>query len=323
MAKVSIIVPVYGVERYIEEALIALFSQTIAADIEYILVNDCTKDNSITIAERIIAEFNHLNVIIIHHKINKGSAAARQTGLEYANGKYIIFIDSDDWCELTMIEELYSKSQESNADIVVCNWNKVYKKRKDPSYNIVAESGIECVKLIMTGRMNGSLWIKLIRRDLIVDNNIGFIDGINSNEDIIFSIKAMCYASKVDYVPKHLYNYRYNAASMSTNPNQKTLDDIINATDHIEEFFKERGFLSQLEEYMVYRKLYTKLILLTITKGSNLQRNYISIYPEIKTHSNNFTNPIIRFALKSANYGHIWLFNLIISLRNIYFRLKN
>ncbi len=108
--KVSIIVPIYNVEKYIERCAVSLFEQDFE-DIEYIFVNDCTPDNSVEILEKVIEKYpnrkSHLK--IVHHKENKGLGSARNTGLEQATGNYILHIDSDDWCEKIWFHHFITK----------------------------------------------------------------------------------------------------------------------------------------------------------------------------------------------------------------------
>ncbi len=125
---ISVIVPIYGVEKYIAESLRSLFSQTKTDGVEFILVNDCTKDRSIEIAREVISDFPTLDIKIIEHEVNGGVAVTRQTGLDTATGRYTIHFDPDDWCEPNMLEELYNKAIETNADVVISDYLKVYKK---------------------------------------------------------------------------------------------------------------------------------------------------------------------------------------------------
>ena len=121
MPEVSVCIPVYGVEKYIERCARSLFEQTMTDGIEFIFVNDCTTDKSIEILERILAEYpgRQAQTKIIHHATNKGLVAARNTGLAHATGDYIIHCDSDDWVDLNFYESLYKKAVETGADVVV------------------------------------------------------------------------------------------------------------------------------------------------------------------------------------------------------------
>ena len=123
MEKVSIIVPVYNVEKYLECCLESLINQTLK-DIEIICVNDGSTDNSGKILENYAAKDNRIKVI---HQVNGGQAAARNNGLNAVNGKYINFIDSDDWVDLDFIEKLYDAAERNSADIAVAS---IIRKKK-------------------------------------------------------------------------------------------------------------------------------------------------------------------------------------------------
>lgn len=129
--KVSIIIPIYGVELFIERCAISLFEQTLD-DIEYIFVDDCTMDKSVQILQGIIAKYPQRkdNVFIIRHERNKGLASARKTGLKFVHGEYVAHCDSDDWVERNMYEYLYQEAISANADIVWCDYYRSDGKQK-------------------------------------------------------------------------------------------------------------------------------------------------------------------------------------------------
>ena len=131
-AKVSVCIPVYGVEKYIERCARSLFEQTMKDGIEFIFVNDCTKDKSIEILEQVLGEYPERKeqVKIIHHEKNKGLVAARKTGLAHATGDYIIHCDSDDWVDLNLYETMYNKAVEVNADVVCCPFLQFFSAEK-------------------------------------------------------------------------------------------------------------------------------------------------------------------------------------------------
>ena len=122
MPKVSVIVPVYGVEKYIERCDRSLFEQTLE-DIEFIFVDDCTPDKSIEILKNVLEDYplRKKQVLIISHEKNMGLPIARQSGLKVASGDYIIHCDSDDWVDTTMYEKMYNKAIEDGSDVVVCD----------------------------------------------------------------------------------------------------------------------------------------------------------------------------------------------------------
>lgn len=126
---VSVVVPVYGVEKYIKRCAESLFSQTIAASCEFIFVDDCSPDNSIGILKSVVQKYPALDVKIIVHEKNKGLASARNTGFAQVTGKYFINVDSDDWVEPNYIEVLVSEAERTCADITGCNLIYEFSKR--------------------------------------------------------------------------------------------------------------------------------------------------------------------------------------------------
>lgn len=125
MPKVSVIIPIYGVQKYIERCVRSLFEQTLD-DIEYLFIDDCSPDGSVRIIMRILDEYpNRKEQVIIHRmEQNSGQAKVREWGMKNATGDYVIHCDSDDWTDLMMYESMYQKALEEDADVVVCDYYK-------------------------------------------------------------------------------------------------------------------------------------------------------------------------------------------------------
>lgn len=216
MPKVSVIIPVYKVESYIERCVRSLFEQTLD-DIEYIFVNDCTPDKSIEVLEGILEEYPHRKhqVRILHHDKNKGLTSTRNTGLVAATGEYIAHCDSDDWVELDMYETLYNKAKEEKADVVYCNFNMY-------SHSSTRIEEIGCfdtdkkkllqsyIKTVWT-----TIWSVLAKKELYIEHNLRSPEHICYCEDFWLAVRLMHYAKKVSYVPSAFYNYnRMNETSI-------------------------------------------------------------------------------------------------------------
>ena len=170
MPKVSVIVPIYNVEKYLEKCINSLLSQTLE-DIQIILVNDGSKDNSGNIAKEY--EQNNKDRVIYVEKENGGLSDARNYGLKYATGDFIAFLDSDDYIEKNAYEEMYNKAIEENADYVECDfiWEFPNKIRVDKQYPYKN-------KKEMLSFVRVVAWNKLIKRQLITDNNLEFPKGL-------------------------------------------------------------------------------------------------------------------------------------------------
>lgn len=312
--KISVIVPIYGVEKYLEKCLRSLFTQTKTDGVEFILVNDCTKDNSMLVADKVISEFPSLNIKIINHEKNSGLAVARNTGVQASIGEYIQHIDSDDWVEPTMLEDLYKEAKETDADIICCDYyiddilGRQYMKMPAPA------DSIDCLKKVLSTELTQSLCFKLVRRSLYKDDVDFYLAGVDTWEDLLASVKLFYFANRVAYLPKAYYHYvQLDTNSISRSGfSQKRLDNIIAVVNNIDSFFKRKEIYNSIEEYINYRKVYAKYSL--IRGAGKLQKKYSKTFPEINKYifyqkGMPFHN---RLALFLASHKCIIGFNFII-----------
>lgn len=183
--KISVIVPVYKVEKFISRCAKSLMEQTMD-NIEYIFVDDASPDNSIQILKKVLADYpgRRDNVRILIHAENKGLPAARNTGLAVATGEYIFHCDSDDFVEKDLLSTLYETACRENADIVWSDYYISYPNNerylKQPSYDTPEAA----LKGMLHGRMKYNVWNKLAKRSLYTDNNITFPAGYAMGEDM-------------------------------------------------------------------------------------------------------------------------------------------
>lgn len=222
--KVSVIVPIYNVEKYLRKCLDSLVNQTLK-DIEIICINDGSTDDSLNVLQEYASE--HLNVIVIDQE-NQGVSIARNNGINKAQGDYIGFVDPDDWVEPDMFKILYEKAVKTGVDIVECDYKMVFEnstKIKNRtlfgSLHTWKKFPIACGKIfdwkyVKTQVFNGlrcMVWNRLYKRSLIFDNNLTFPDG--KCEDYPFSLDAVLSAKSIVYCPKTLYNYLIRFGSLS------------------------------------------------------------------------------------------------------------
>ncbi len=312
---ISVIVPVYGAEKYIEKCLRSLFVQTKSSDVELVLVNDCTPDRSMLIARDIINDYPKANVKIVDLTLNSGSSVARRTGVENSVGKYTIQIDSDDWVEPTMLEELYNKAVECDADIVGCDY--IIDRPYGSQYVSMpmGNNNIECLKMMLSTKLTQSLCFKMVKRELYNQQGVKFyLDGVDSWEDFVASAKLYYYAKKVAYVPKAFYHYVQISSDSITRCgfSQKRLDNIVSAVKETESFFKTTEELLALERSIIDRKIYAKHTL--IRHGGVYQKKYISAFPEVNKYILKQKGMPLhnRIALYFAVHKCVWLYNFII-----------
>lgn len=170
---VSILVPVYGVEKYIRRCAISLFGQTYK-NIEFVFVNDCTLDSSISVLKGVIAEYPHLSdkVRIIKHACNKGLAAARNTAVRESSGDFVFHVDADDWLEKTTIESCVKTQQLNEADIVTVNAKAIWNNRVEYYSTPLTNNPVDLLKAILARKAVCNIWGRLIRKEIYVAHNI-------------------------------------------------------------------------------------------------------------------------------------------------------
>ncbi len=257
--KVTLIVPIYKVEAFIERCTTTLMEQTLR-EVEYIFVDDATPDHSIQILEEVVARYPERKeqVRIVHHEENQGLPAARNTGLALATGEYIFHCDSDDYVESTMLEELYNAAKEKNADIVWCDWYLTFEQNerymRQPSYTTT----MEALQGVLHGNMKYNVWNKLVRRSLYTDNGIEFPSGYGMGEDMTM-IRLMACARQVAYVPKAFYHYiKTNSAAFTNSYSERHLNELLHNTQETIEFIEAKFGKEVMEKDLAAFKLSVK-----------------------------------------------------------------
>ena len=284
MPKISVIIPVYGVEKYIERCARSLFEQTLD-DIEYIFVNDCTKDNSISVLEHVIKDYPDRisQITILRHEVNKGLPQARKTGISVAKGEYIAHCDSDDWVDTEMYRQMYEAAKAESADVVVCDYNvhdgtKVLKTVQG-CHNTDIERFRENLLLQID---QWSLCNKMFRKASCY-KDIVYPKG-NMGEDMALCSQLIQNCNKLVYMDKPFYYYFINLESIS---NKLTTDTVLrnfyavkNNTDivlrtysHVSDNIIKSGLL-----YLQYN---TKAHLFPIVHRKEYRRLFLSTYPKL------------------------------------------
>lgn len=254
MPEVSVIVPIYNVERYLNRCLESLVNQTLK-DIEIILVNDGSTDNSGKIAKE-YAEM-YTEKIKYLEKENGGLSDARNFGIPYATGEYIAFLDSDDYIEKNAYEEMYNKAKEGNFDYVECDfiWEYPNKSKKDKRicYNNNKEMLVN-VRVVA--------WNKLIKRKILEENALKFPKGLRY-EDVEFTYKLIPYLKNTAYVDKEFVHYVQRANSIANVQNEKTAE-IFTILENVINYYKEKNIYEKFKDELEYN--YTRLLLCSSLK---------------------------------------------------------
>jgi len=265
MYQVSVIIPIYKTEKYIERCAISLFEQTLKS-IEYIFINDCTPDNSIQILKNTLTKYpNRIpDTKIINHNYNRGSAAARNTGRNIAQGEYIIECDSDDWVELNAYEQMYLQAKRTNSDIVICDWNEIYTDRTECMHINPPINNIDCVIAILSGQIQGYVWNKLIKKSLYKEHHIACIEGINFMEDLSVTYKLFYYAKTITHINQPLYNYFKGNTNSYTSSyiNTQAQIGMIRLTKQIQLFFQNKKNNPKINQAIIFFNLAVKATIL-------------------------------------------------------------
>jgi len=244
MAKVSVIIPVYNAEPYIERCVRSLFGQTLD-DMEFIFVDDSSPDNSIGIIRQVLEYYptRKNQVLFLENETNLGPAVTRTRGMKAATGEYLIHCDSDDWVEANMYECLYRTAISQHSDIVVCDYVNEYQgdRAEVRSMGPLPENPHEVLSCT-DKRPFYSSWLNLVRTQIVQENGIYPIEGINMWEDLLIGMKEYYYAKSLSYVPKPLYHYnKCNDASYTSKPfTDAFLEQEKACVKNLEEFFQDK-----------------------------------------------------------------------------------
>lgn len=258
--KVSIAVPVYGVEAYVEKCAESLFSQTYT-DIEFLFVNDCTPDKSVDVIKKTLERFPNRKeqVRIINQSENKGCPAARNLAVQLATGDFIFHVDADDYLEPDAIASLVCKQISTGADLVVANYLlETEGKTTAVRYCDASKSQEDIVKDCLDDKCCQSVWGILIRRKIYIDNNIKADESFHVGEDWQVAPLLLYHANKIAYVDKVVYHYQLSRPNSITITSQTSVTKkknqlicFVKTMNCLLESFKDKG---QVYLDVIYRK---------------------------------------------------------------------
>lgn len=235
--KLSIIIPIYNVEQWIGRCLESCLNQGIAKDdYEIICVNDGSNDNSMLVVNQYAKE--HSNIIILHQR-NAGQSAARNHAMRVAKGKYVWFVDSDDWIQPSCVQKLLDMAELHQLDVLCFTFQFVDEEGS------LRPDGYSCRKsnIVMSGeefvasvKMPAGPWAAIHRREYLLQNNINYIEGIK-REDEDFTVRAYCMAKRIELVDIVAYNYfQRTGSTMKSLATTKTAYDLLTVADSLFKF---------------------------------------------------------------------------------------
>ena len=278
MVKVSVIIPVYNVEKYLEECMDSIVNQTLT-DIEIICINDGSSDNSLNILEKYAEKDNRITV---HSQTNKGHAIATNRGMDLATGDFLFFMDSDDILDLKALELTYKAAIEKDVDFVLfksMNYDDAsgsYYETENFSMNQIAEvvgENIFNYKDIGELMFNAIVtpWSKLYKRDFVMKNNLRFPDGLIF-EDNVFFYESLLKAEKIYFLKEFLFIRRWYDSSSTTAGDSRFLDSIT-ISNLIIDVFREQG-----EFYNYKTNLYNNKISIVFMRYNTIREEFKELF---------------------------------------------
>lgn len=280
--KVSVIIPVYNCEYYIEKCIKSILFQSYK-NIEVIIINDGSKDNTSQIVRKLIKEDKR---IIYIEQENKGVSEARNKGINLASGEFIVFVDGDDTVECNYIELLVSKMINNNLDLVACGYTdiSIYGAIKLNDFykgNFIIDKH-EFIDNIFKG-VGGTLWGKIFKKEIINKNNIRMRNNIFMCEDMIFVLEYSVNSNSFGAIKYSLYNYnRKNENSISSKISFKYFENLINVIEEIEKILKENHFNKEFIDSILCERIRNLVISFSIMQHN--RKHKYSKYEKI----NNF-----------------------------------
>ena len=309
---ISIIVPVYNTEKYLDQCIQSVLVQTYT-NWELLLINDGSTDLSGTICDQYATKDRRIRVF---HKENGGVSSARNVGLDNARGKWIMFIDADDWVEPSMLKELRTVALDNNADYVYCDllfdYGKYQKYYSAPTY--ISEHSIMLKNFIKSTWT--VIWNSLVKAEIYSKQNLRFSQDYTYCEDFLFAVKTMFYAHKIAYAPKAYYHYnQLNAASCMRNLNSTKMRHEQSAYMDAIAFFKEQHVYDLYTQEMGWRILKSKQ---EWVLDIDAHQEFLKLFPD--SHNYIWSCPYINKKLKIMMWcltHHLsWITYAMIYVRN-------
>lgn len=275
---VSVIVPVYNVEKYIFECLNSLKHQTYK-NLQVIIIDDGSTDNSLKIVRKFSNSFK--NFLLLTQE-NKGVSEARNLALSYVKGDYVLFVDSDDFLDCTMIERMYLKAKRYDSDICICGYNLYYKENcinnKRTLYKLQEErvyNNEAIIDLMMYHKLQGQLWNKLFKTHLLKKIKFRFELG-RYIQDIFPVFTAVCNSSSITYVNKSLYYYRQIESSTIHKKNLKLANDYYFAMTSILNYINDKNIKVKKNSLLTFKSFALCIFCLHLMNSENYD-NYKSL----------------------------------------------
>ncbi len=280
MPRISIIVPLYKAEKYIEQCLQA-FSRQEFKDFEVVMIDDCSPDNSLEVAKACAKELG-LNAVFVKNEQNLGPSRTRENGIKEANGEYLAFCDSDDYYSDDYLALMATASENFTKDVVFCSYNAVYSSGKSVVRDLVSKIKDKTKKEILAHGTD-SLCALMVKKSVL--NGIEFPD-IRNGEDMAIIPLIIALSNSFGYVDKPIYNYVYHENSLSKKPNADIVPVLEKSFNYVAEHI-EKDYPEETEFLGIKNLLYGATLNLLksprcIKKARALYKSFKSRYPKWK-----------------------------------------
>ncbi len=291
MDKVSLVITAYNVEKFIARCIESCINQT-HQNTEIIVVNDGSTDDTAKIAET----YERYSNVRVLHQTNQGISEARRSGYMSASGKYIMFVDGDDWLESVAIEKLYEKAVQTQSDLVCCGWfysNDERKEKRNEIRDLGELKGYNFLKNLLEGHISHSLCFKFIRKSFIDNRKIKFPYDIRYAEDLATSYSLAMHQPKVTFLNECLYWYCVRSGSLTSTVSKAFLD-LLKAITFIKDELITHHLYEENKtafEYLAFRHiLYIKLHYIfkppyTSEWSKQMYENWLSLGIDIRENS--------------------------------------
>ena len=309
--KVSILIPIYNAGKYIERCATSLFGQTYG-DIEFVFVNDCSTDNSISILKSVVDRYPARcgSVKIVCHETNRGVAAARNTLLDNAIGEYLLWVDADDFIDTNAVEALVRKVEGTGADFISFRaaW---YRKRSGITLMPwkASKDNREFIVDVLSDRIPTTLWGKLMRRSLFVDHELRFVEGLDMGEDLLLLTEVAYFSD--NFVTESAVLYYQDVSdcnSLSRSYSAQNADTVLRVLGLLDEFFCDKMNVAALLKQRMLDTLLHKLYS-TCLDGNKYEYKLLkSEISELKCGGvKTNVKPVYRFFL----FNNVYFFDVI------------
>ncbi|GAA4142008.1 glycosyltransferase family 2 protein [Sphingobacterium kyonggiense] len=277
---ISVIIPVYNANKYLDRCFSGLINQSLDS-IEFIFIDDASIDGSYEKIIDLISLHPNKKFKIHRHTTNLGSASARNSGLKLAEGEYIGWLDADDYIEFDMFQSLYPFGGIVKHDMTWCDFDLVFSDRSERKPQNFPTDIREYLNKLLSGEIQGMLWNKLMKHDIIKKHDLKFLAGENMGEDRAFLFKFLFFSKTIHHVPENKYYYvQTSPGALTRDPKVERIYEEINNNKDILNFIFENNIHWISDSTINNFKLWSKHKLLFSTRIIDF-KNWKSIFPDV------------------------------------------